>query len=70
MLFRFRMYDGSTIDLLDMPGNGKPIGKISGEVYGVRIDDICGNWVKISIKGVSGWISSDHLCGVPWTTCN
>jgi hypothetical protein len=24
----------------------------------------------VSYQKTSGWISQDHLCGIPWTTCN
>jgi SH3-like domain-containing protein len=64
-----RNYGGQKINILDEPNNGKIVGSITTEVYGLRILDLCGNWVKISYNGMTGWVSSDWLCGVPWTTC-
>ena len=64
-----RNYGGQKINILDEPNNGKMVGSITTEVYGLKILDLCGNWVKISYNGMTGWVSSDWLCGVPWTTC-
>jgi SH3-like domain-containing protein len=65
-----RNYGGQTIQILDSPKNGNSVGKITKESYGLRVLDLCGAWVKINHKGTIGWVSSDWLCGVPWTTCS
>ena len=65
-----RNYGGQRINILDTPNTGKSVGSINSEAYGLRILDLCGNWVKISYNGMTGWVSSDWLCGVPWTTCS
>ena len=65
-----RNYGGQKINILDEPNTGKIVGSITSEVYGLKILDLCGNWVKISYNGMTGWVSSDWLCGVPWTTCS
>lgn len=64
-----RNYGGQRINILDEPNSGKTVGYITKETYGLRISDLCGAWVKINHKGTIGWVSSDWLCGVPWTTC-
>lgn len=50
--------------------NGIVVAVIQSAVTGLRILDICGTWVKVTYQKTSGWISQDHLCGIPWTTCN
>jgi SH3-like domain-containing protein len=65
-----RNYGGQTIDILDSPKNGNSVGKITKESYGLRVLDLCGDWVKINYKGTIGWVSNEWICGIPWTTCN
>jgi len=65
-----RNYGGQTIQILDSPENGKSIGTITKESYGLRILSLCGSWVKISYKGISGWVSNEWICGIPWTNCS
>ena len=65
-----RNYGGQRINILDAPNTGKSIGSINIEASGLRILDLCGNWVKISYRGMTGWVSSDWLCGIPWTNCS
>ncbi len=64
-----RNYSGHRINILDAPNSRKSVGSINIEVSGLRIIDLCGNWVKISYRGITGWVSSDWLCGIPWTNC-
>jgi len=64
-----RNYSGQRIKILDAPNSSKSVGSINIEASGLRIIDLCGNWVKISYKGIAGWVSSDWLCGIPWTNC-
>lgn len=65
-----RNYGGQTIQILDSPKNGNSVGKITKESYGLRILDLCGDWVKINYKGTIGWVSNEWICGIPWTTCS
>lgn len=65
-----RNYGGQTIQILDSPKNGNSVGKITKESYGLRVLDLCGDWVKIKYKGTIGWVSNEWICGVPWTTCS
>ena len=65
-----RNYGGQTIQILDSPKNGNSVGKITKESYGLRVLDLCGDWVKINYKGTIGWVSNEWICGIPWTTCN
>ena len=65
-----RNYGSQTIEILDSPENGKSVGKITKESYGLRVLDLCGSWVKISFNGMTGWISNQWICGIPWTTCS
>lgn len=64
-----RNYSGQRINILDAPNSGKSVGSINIEASGLRIIDLCGNWVKISYNDMTGWVSSDWLCGIPWTNC-
>jgi len=65
-----RNYGSQTIEILDSPENGKSVGRITKESYGLRVLDLCGSWVKISFNGMTGWISNQWICGIPWTTCS
>jgi|688.fasta_scaffold829523_1 SH3-like domain-containing protein len=65
-----RNYGSQTIEILDSAENGKSVGRITKESYGLRVLDLCGSWVKISFNGMTGWISNQWICGIPWTTCN
>ena len=65
-----RNYGGQELELLDQPINGKVVGVIKEEAYGLRIKDICGKWTKVEYKGVTGWIENEWLCGNPVTSCS
>jgi len=65
-----RNYGGQKIRLLDAPKNGRVVGTINEESYGLRVKDLCGSWVKVEYKGKVGWISQEWVCGNPWTTCS
>ena len=65
-----RNYGRQTLDLLDAPKSGKVVGTIKEEVYGLKLKDMDGEWVKVEYKGVLGWINSEWLCGNPLTTCS
>jgi len=65
-----RNYGGEDLELLDNPENGKVVGVIEEESYGLRIKDLCGVWVKVNYEGTEGWIEANWLCGIPWTTCS
>jgi len=65
-----RNYGGEDLELLDNPENGKVVGVIKEESYGLRIKDLCGVWVKVIYEGTEGWIEASWLCGIPWTTCS
>lgn len=64
-----RNYGGKELELLDNHENGKVVGVIKEEVYGLRVKELCGSWVKVDYKGTIGWIEESWLCGIPWTTC-
>ena len=49
-----RNYGGQTIKILDSPKTGNSVGKITRESYGLRVLDLCGDWVKINYKGTIG----------------
>jgi hypothetical protein len=65
-----RNYGGESLELLDNPINGNVVGIIEGESYGLRIKDMCGEWVKVEYKGTIGWVEDAWLCGNPLTTCS
>lgn len=65
-----RNYGGQDLDLLDQYENGKVVDVIKEEAYGLRVKELCGNWVKVDYKGTIGWIEASWLCGIPWTTCS
>jgi hypothetical protein len=56
------------LELMDKPNGKIALGNIEQEI-GVKIIDICFNWVKIEYKGINGWVESKWLCGNPVTTC-
>ncbi|MDY7393767.1 SH3 domain-containing protein [Aureibaculum sp. 2210JD6-5] len=56
------------IKLLDTPKNGSVVGTVKQENE-VHILEICSDWVKVKYDGISGWASSEWLCGSPVTTC-
>ena len=57
------------LKLQSEPNSKKIIGTIEQEVFGIKIKDICSNWVRVEYEGISGWIESEWLCGSPVTTC-
>lgn len=65
-----RNYGGQELKLLDQPEGEKVVGLIKEQSYGLKIKDLCGEWVKVEHKGVTGWIESEWLCGNPVTTCS
>ena len=65
-----RNYGGQDLNLLDHPKDGKVVGVIKEESYGLRIKDLCGTWVQVEYKGTIGWIEDKWLCGNPVTTCS
>ena len=65
-----RNYGGQDLNLLENYENGKVVGVIKEESYGLRIKELCGSWVKVDYNGTVGWIEADWLCGNPWTTCS
>ncbi len=65
-----RNYGGQELELLDTPENGKSAGIIKGLYDGVQILDVCGEWVKVEVRRIIGWIEDIWLCGNPLTTCS
>lgn len=65
-----RNYGGEELRLLDAPYDGAVVGVIKKESYGLKIKDLCGDWVKVEHNGMTGWVGSEWLCGNPVTSCS
>jgi hypothetical protein len=63
-----RNYGNQTIKMYDDANGNNVAGTINGEVN-LRIQDLCGSWVKVEYNGKMGWVEQDNLCGIPWTNC-
>jgi SH3-like domain-containing protein len=65
-----RNYGGQHLNIMNRANGEVVITKIKEESYGIRILDLCGDWVKIRYKEYEGWIENEWLCGSPFTTCS
>lgn len=65
-----RNYGNQEIILWNEPDGTIETGVINEESYGLRILDLCGEWIKINHKGKVGWVKDEWLCGSPFTTCS
>ncbi len=65
-----RNYEGQHLNLLDKPKGKKVIKVIKEEEIGLRLKDLCGEWVKVECNGTIGWIESKWLCGNNLTNCS
>lgn len=65
-----RNYAGQDLQLLDKPKDGNVVKVLDHESYGLRLKDMCGEWVQVEYKGTVGWIEASWLCGNSLTSCS
>lgn len=65
-----RNYDNQHLSILDKPKTGKVLRVIKEVEIGLRLKELCGEWIKVEHDGIVGWIESKWLCGNPLTNCS
>ena len=70
-----RNYGDEVVELHEMPSVESPVvGSMKGVKYGLRLRDMCGEWIEVEWKEgaatKTGWVEAGWLCGNPLTTCS
>ena len=61
--------DEAVVPLYEEPSTDSPILARFQSDTGGAIIGCQGKWVKVSIKGIEGWLAPEFQCGAPYTNC-